>query len=58
MLYSCNNINVTNLEETSRTPGTGDRERLGTEGAVLLPGQLCLRLEMLWAGQGSPAGVL
>lgn len=34
MLYSCNKA-VFLLEETSRTPGTGDRERLGTEWAVL-----------------------
>lgn len=31
---------------------------LGLSGQSFLPGQLWLRLEMLWAGQGSPAGVL
>lgn len=34
MLYSCNKV-VFLLEETSQSPGTGDRERLGTEWAVL-----------------------
>lgn len=34
MLYSCNKV-VFLLEETSQSPGTGDRERLGAEWAVL-----------------------